>query len=185
MKLALIAAALLTGCAQLPASLGEFRINESDIQQAVKTQLVNQGPMSLAGNAAAELAIVVNDVQVDLIEADGGRVVAKLETELTTQVPFIGTLNTRLAPRLSGGIELRDQAIYLVAPRVESLGYSGPYGQAIEQTLGENGERLAAALDLYFSRTPIYSLADDPKLKLASQILKTVKVDETGLSLAP
>lgn len=185
MKVILAATALMVGCAQLPASLGDLRIDESSVQSVVKTQLVDKGPLPLANSSAADLSILIRDIDLDLVSAGGGRVVASMDTELTTDVPFIGQIKTQLAPRISGGIELRGQSIYLVSPRLESLGYEGPYGQAIEQTLGDQGQRLSAALDLYFSQTPIYNLNDDPRLALASQVMKTVKIDDGGISLSP
>lgn len=185
MKVLIAASAFLVGCAQLPSSLSNLRIDESSVQSVVKTQLVDGGPLPIANTSVADLSILVRDIDLDLVSADGGRVVASMDTQLTTDVPFVGQITTRLAPRISGGAELRDQSIYLVSPRLESLGYDGPYGQAIEQTLGDQGQRLSAALDLYFSQAPIYNLGDDPRLALASQVMKTVRIEDGSLSLQP
>lgn len=185
MKYAIVTAVLLTGCASLPDQLSSFHIGEQEIQQAVKTQLVNRGPIALSQSAVADLALTVNDIQVDFISADGGRVQASLDTQLTTKVPFVGTINTRLAPQLSGGVELRDQAIYLVRPTLESLGYQGPYEQAVKQTLGDNGERLTAALDLYFSNNPVYRLDQKPSTQLLGSVISRLAIDDAGVQLLP
>lgn len=185
MKFALLAVVLLSGCAHQQGLLGEFRINESQIQNAVKTALVEKGSLDLVQSSVADLSIRVQDVTIDLVADPDGRIIAQLDTQLSTRLPFVGRISTDLSPKISGSLEIREQAIYLVRPMIESLGYQGPYAQGLEQSLGPNAERLAAALDLYFSEYPIYSLARDPKLKLASRVLKTVRIDDAGLSLVP
>ena len=185
MKFAVLALITMTGCAQLPEQIASFHIDEGDIQAALKTQLIEQGPITLSQSSVADLAVSVKDIQIDFMAADGGRVSARLDTELTTKVPFVGAITTRLAPAISGGVELREQAIYLVNPRLDSLGYQGPYEQAVKQTLGDNGERLTAALDLYFSEHPVYRLDQRPSTQLFGALVTRLSVDDTGVRLLP
>ncbi len=183
-----ILASFLTACASVD-SLSTFDIDESTLQSVARDQLKSRmgegGALPLADTAIMDITLLLEDVDLDLIAADGGAVVAGFESTLNTTVPLIGTVKTRLAPRVQAGLMIRDDAIYLTSPKLISLGLSEGYDAKINEFLGDNGDLVTQALETYFANQPIYRLDANPKTKLVSKVLTNLRIDDDRISLVP
>lgn len=183
-----ILASLLSACASVDGLSG-LDIDEATLQSVAKSQLQSRmgadGALPLVNTAIMDISLLLEDVDLDLVAADGGAVVAGFESTLNTTVPLIGTVKTRLAPRFQAGLMIKDEAIYLTSPKLLSLGLSEGYDQKIDQFLGDNGNALTQALDAYFSSQPIYRLDSDPRTRLAAKLLTNLRIGDDRVSLVP
>lgn len=180
-------AVLMTGCATVD-SVGVFSIDESELQQIAKQQLTGQGPsagIEFGGSEIIKMNLVLDDLDLDLVSADGGAIVAGFDSTLNSTLPLIGTMKTRLTPKVQAGLELRDQAIYIVDPKILSLGIGDAVDQQLAGIMGGSNQALTDALARYFSNTPIYQLEDSPQARLAGRFLKSLTISDDRVSLRP
>lgn len=186
MALILTMASVLYGC-------GDYQITDSRLNQALASQLQQQPPVSrqLAltdeGDTLA-MVLVVNDATLDLSGADGGVIHVKLQAELTGELSLFGramSVSREIEPEFESGIRLQDNQLYLVSPRLVSVGITGSgFNQDIlRSALDPMQAEFEKALANYVKDNPIYTLDHSLWEKGVSYLVSDLQVRDGFIDL--
>ncbi|MBY4678971.1 DUF1439 domain-containing protein [Marinobacterium arenosum] len=168
-----------------------YGISESELNQQL-TALIQQRQLDHRlitldhQQQQIQLEMQLYDVQLRLLEQQGGIARVGLTTDLTGQLAIFEQpirFRAQLEPQMESGLRYADGALYLVRPRLTRLDLKGtpqdrellqPLLAAIQPTLEQE-------LAYYFDRHPVYRLENNMMERLAAENLESVAIRDGRL----
>lgn len=178
----LLALSLASGCSA-------YSISESQLNQQLNSLIDQQQLNHLVINLhQQQLEMQLSDVQLKLLEQDGGIAQVGLTSALAGQINLFGQplrLQAQLEPELESGLRYAEGALYLVNPKLTRLGIQGnEQDKALLQPLLTSVKpTLEKGLADWFALNPVYRLGDSKAEQFARQNLESVTIRQGRLQL--
>lgn len=182
-----LSALLLT--LSLASGCSAYSISESQLNQQLTTIIEQQQLNHLVINLhQQQLEMQLSDLQLKLLEQNGGIAQVGLTSALAGQINLFGQpvrLQAQLEPQLESGLRYTEGALYLVNPKLTQLGLQGnEQDKALLQPLLNSVKpTLEKGLADWFTLNPVYRLGDSDAEKFARQNLESITIRQGQLQL--